>query len=122
MKNLLVWFEIPATDINRAVAFYNTVFNLQLTVQDCGEEKMACFPEYNGVSGALSVASGFTPTNQGTQVTFNGGDNLDDTLSRVTAAGGKIVRKKTKIEAQGRGYFALFSDTEGNTLGLYSDN
>ena len=33
----------------------------------------------------------------------------------------KGIREKTKIESEDRGYFAMFSDREGNTLGLYSD-
>jgi len=28
---------------------------------------------------------------------------------------------KTKIEVEGRGWFALFADSEGNRVGLYAD-
>jgi predicted enzyme related to lactoylglutathione lyase len=47
---------------------------------------------------------------------------MEKALSAVEANGGKIVRSKTKIEAEGRGYFALFTDSEDNRLGLYSEN
>lgn len=122
MKFLINWFDIPASDIERAVSFYNIVFDLDLEIIDCGEEKMACFPDVNGISGAISQVKGFNPSPDGIQITFDGGDNLSKTLEKVAGAGGKIVREKTKIEAEGRGYFALISDSEGNTVGIYSDS
>ncbi len=121
MKFLINWFEIPATDINRAVTFYNKVFSLSLEVLDFGTEKMACFPEINGVSGAITETDSLKPSASGTLITLDGGDDLNDLLPIIESAGGSIIRPKTKIEVEGRGYFALFSDCEGNTLGLYSD-
>lgn len=35
------------------------------------------------------------------------------------AAGGAVVQSKTLI-APGMGYFAIFTDTEGNSVGLHS--
>lgn len=122
MKFLINWFEIPVIDIERAVNFYNNIFDLNLEIIDCGEEKMACFPEVNGVSGSLSQVPGFKPSTGGIQITFDGGDDLNKTLNLVKSSGGEVVRDKTKIEVEGRGYFALFSDSEGNIVGLYSDN
>lgn len=121
MKFLINWFEIPATDIQRAVAFYNRVFGFTLKVIDCGSEKMACFPEINGVSGSITQMEGVEPSSKGIQITMDGGEDLNDRLALVEKAGGNIVTGKTKIEVEGRGYFALFSDSEGNTIGLYSD-
>ncbi|MBD3419208.1 MAG: VOC family protein [Chitinivibrionales bacterium] len=121
MKFLINWFEIPARNIDRAVQFYNQVFDLELKVTDCGGEKMACFPEMNGMSGSISQVAGFTPSPDGVQITFDGGDDLNNTLARVKKAGGTVVREKTVIEALGRGSFALFTDSEGNTIGVYSD-
>jgi predicted enzyme related to lactoylglutathione lyase len=46
---------------------------------------------------------------------------MEKALSSVEANGGEIIRPKTKIEAEGRGYFALFADSEGNRLELYSN-
>ncbi|MBL7792689.1 MAG: hypothetical protein JNK77_10220 [Saprospiraceae bacterium] len=48
-------------------------------------------------------------------------DNIDNTIKRIEASGGKIIRAKTKIEAEGRGHFAVFLDSEGNKLGLYEN-
>jgi hypothetical protein len=42
--NPVNWFEIPATDLDRAKAFYEYVLGVNLTLQDFGPLKMAWFP------------------------------------------------------------------------------
>ena len=55
MKRLVSFFEIPATDFERAVKFYESLFKVTLPSMDCGHEKMAFFPEEEGVCpGAIS--------------------------------------------------------------------
>ena len=121
MKKLVSFFEIPAADFSRAVKFYEAVLNLKLNVLDCGTEKMAFFPEEEEVTpGAISWAADFLPSKNGVLVSLNVED-MEETLSCIKENGGAIVREKTKIESDCRGYFAMFSDSEGNTLGLYSD-
>ena len=117
-KKLVAWVEIPATDFERAVDFYSKVFHIQFEVLDCGQEKMACFP--NG-EGAISKAPDFNPSKDGVLVSFNAGHDLNVVLDNVQKAGGSIVQAKTKIEAEGRGYFAIIIDCEGNKIGLYQD-
>ena len=118
MKKLVRWVEIPATNFERAVKFYNTVFNLSIEPMDFGHEKMAFLPNDEG---AISFAPGFTPSEKGVLVSLETGNDLDGTLQRIASFGGKIVQAKTKIEAEGRSYFALFLDSEGNRLGLYGE-
>ena len=115
MKKLVCWVDIPSLDFSRAVKFYNGVLNINLQEFDCGEEKMACFPTGEG---AVSFSPDFKPSANGPIVNFDCGDDLDATMVRVEKLGGQIVFPKTKIEVEGRGYFALFVDTEGNRLGL----
>ncbi|NQU87428.1 MAG: VOC family protein [Mariniphaga sp.] len=119
MKKLISWVEIPATDFKRAVKFYSSILQNEMKVLDCGEEKMACFPNDEG---AISWSPGFKPSSDGVLVSLNTENNLDETIEKIEKNGGKIVQAKTKIEAEGRGYFALFIDSEGNKLGLYGDN
>lgn len=118
MKKMVRWVEIPATNFERAVNFYNAVFNLNLEPLDFGSEKMACFPNDEG---AISFAPNFNPSENGVLVSLETGKNLDETLKKITKNSGKIIQPKTKIEAEGRGYFALFIDSEGNRLGLYGE-
>jgi len=71
MKSLVSFFEIPATDFNRAVQFYQTVLNLTMEVMDCETEKMAFFPEENGICpGAVSYGEGFLPSKDGVMVSL----------------------------------------------------
>ena len=121
MKKLIAFFEIPANDLNRAVTFYQSVFNTKLSVHDWGEEKMAFFPEEGGVSpGAISYSPTFKPAKDGVLISLNC-ENMEASLSSVEANGGTIVIPKTKIEAVNRGYFSVCTDSEGNSVGLYSD-
>lgn len=123
MKKMVSFFEIPAADFMRAVKFYESLFGVKLEIMDCGHEKMACFPEEDGLCpGAVSWSSefDFTPSGQGILVSLQCGE-LEDALLYATENGGKILIPKTKIEADNRGYFAVILDSEGNRLGLYSD-
>lgn len=118
MKRIISWVEIPVSDMQRAVNFYNAVLNFDLEILDCGEEKMACFPTGEG---SLSYAPDFEPSATGTLVSLDPGTPIDESIENVKKAGGKIIRPKTKIEAEGKAYFALFTDSEGNTVGLYGN-
>ena len=118
MKNLISWVEVPATNFERAVRFYNIIFNIDFEILDCGDEQMAFFP--NG-EGAISKAPDFYPSENGVLVSFNSFGKLNSILEKAQQNGGKIVREKTKIEAEGRGYFAIIMDCEGNKIGLYED-
>lgn len=118
MKKLVSWIEIPAEDMERAVRFYNSVLNLELKIDDYGVEKMACF---DTGEGAISQAAGFKPSSDGVLVSFNVSDDLESTIDRIMESGGSLVIPKTKIEAEGRGYFAVFIDSEGNKIGLYGE-
>lgn len=121
MKKLIAFFEIPATDLDRAVKFYQSVFSTKFSVHDCGQEKMAFFPEEDGVCpGAISWSPTFKPSKDGILISLNC-ENIESALSLVQKEGGKVVIPKTKIEAENRGYFAVCIDSEGNSIGLYSD-
>lgn len=121
MKRLVAFFEIPAVDFRRAVKFYETILGVTLAVYECEQEKMAFFPEEDGLApGAISFADGFKPAGGGVLVSLHVED-MEATLERVKRNGGEVTTSKTKIEADGRGYFAVFKDSEGNPVGLYAD-
>lgn len=117
--NLIKWFEIPAKDFNRAVKFYNTIFDIELKKFEWETEKMAFFPEETNIGGAVSEAKDFNPSTDGVVVYFDGTDNLDKMIQKVIKAGGSILREKTKID-DNKGEFCLMKDTEGNRIGFYS--
>ena len=99
MKKLVSFFEIPTADFGRAVKFYETVLNLELSVMECESEKMAFFPDEDGLApGAISWAADFLPAKNGVLVHLNV-DDMDATLALIKANGGSIVREKTKTAA-----------------------
>lgn len=120
MKRLIAFFEIPTADFSRAVEFYETVLNVTLPIVECEDEKMAFFTEQGEVIGAISYAANFHPSADGTLIHFYCED-LETTLQKVIEKGGSIVIPITKIEAEGKGHFAVFADSEGNHVGLYKD-
>ncbi|NDW09756.1 VOC family protein [Dysgonomonas sp. 520] len=123
MKRLVAFFEIPCENFSRAIKFYQTVFDIEMSSFECETEKMAFFPsdEEDGKSpGAISWAPDFKPSGKGVLVSLNCVD-MEATTSLIEQVGGRIVIPKTKIEADDRGYFSVFEDCEGNQIGLYSD-
>ncbi len=120
MKNVINWFEIPATKLERAVKFYEAVLKNTLKTEDFMGMKMAIFKHSEGkyVGGALVEAEHFVPSDTGTIVYINAGDDLNTILSRIEGAGGRIIMPKTSIGEPG--YIAMFIDSEGNKIGLHS--
>ncbi len=82
---------------------------------------MAFFPAKNGIGGAIVAGPGSTPCATGTLLYLNGGEDLNQILSKVEEAGGRVVMSKTLIN-EDSGYFAIFIDSEGNKLALHSQN
>ena len=114
------WFEIPVHDLERAKQFYETVFGFQLSLNEMGPMKMAWFPmtqEGSGAAGTLMKSEGYTPSHAGTLVYFSVTD-IEGTLAKVNANGGKTLKPKTGIGEHG--YIAHFQDCEGNRVGLHS--
>ena len=119
-NNALNWFEIYVSDFARAKTFYEAILNTSLI--DPGKEgcQMGMFPHNMeaGAGGSITEMEGFKPGPGGTVVYLNVEGDLDGVISRIPDAGGKIVKDKFAIPPHG--YIALFSDTEGNIVGLHS--
>lgn len=123
MRNALNWFEIPATNFERAKAFYEDVLQAKMHVMDMPamDAKYAFFPaelETGGVGGGLTQGPGHVPSQTGTLVYLNAGDDLAGPLGRVQQAGGQILVPKTSLGPNG--FMAQFLDTEGNRVALHS--
>ena len=120
--NILNWFEISVSDIARAKKFYETIFSITMEEMEMGGMKMAMFP-YDPMSGklagALAQSDMHKPSADGVKVYFNGNPDLAEALSKVEAAGGKVVMPKGQISEE-IGYMAFFIDTEGNAVALHS--
>jgi uncharacterized protein len=118
-QSAINWFEIPVTNMDRAVRFYNSILGIQLEKMEVMGATSAFFPyETEGVGGSLTMGDGYVPSQTGAVIYLNGGQNLSTVLDRVEAAGGQIMLPKTSIGENG--YIAFFIDTEGNKIGLHS--
>ena len=124
MAHAITWFQIPATDFERAKKFYETISGVPLEhLISQPNMEMWGFPADAGkseVGGALVCGEGAVPSPTGTAVFLNANPDLQAVLDRVEGAGGTILMPKTAIEMNDAGYFAMISDTEGNTVGLHS--
>jgi predicted enzyme related to lactoylglutathione lyase len=113
-----VHFEIPVDDPDRAEAFYSKVFDWKV-------QRFEGAPEYygmattgaagDGINGALFQRRG----DVGTTITMSV-PSIEDALKTVEANGGKVLQGKTPIP--GMGYFATCADTEGNQVGVFTED
>jgi uncharacterized protein len=118
LKNFVSWFEIPAFDIHRAARFYGTIYSMEMEVAVNGEFAMAYFPADKGIGGALIAGPGCLPSDTGTLIYLNAGNDMDAILGRVDLAGGRVIMPKAII-SESAGSFALFIDSEGNRVALH---
>ena len=120
MPHALNWFEIPVADFARAKTFYETVLGIAIAPMVMGPITMGMLSnDPEAVGGAIVQGESGVPSQHGTTVYLNGGEDLAPLLARVAPAGGLVAVPKTEI-GNGYGFFAHFVDTEGNKVGLHS--
>jgi predicted enzyme related to lactoylglutathione lyase len=119
----LVWFEIPADNLERAKKFYNTLFGW----------KIAPFPGMpaSGAQNYLHIDTGggndtpdggMMPRQHPQQpiTQYIGVESVTKSAAKVEKLGGKICVPRTAVAQMG--YFAICQDTEGNTFALWERN
>jgi predicted enzyme related to lactoylglutathione lyase len=119
-SNPVRWFEIYVQDMERAKAFYQSVFGVTLSRLNSPDMELWAFPmamERSGASGALVRMPGFPSGGNSTLVYF-GCEDCAIEAGRVVGAGGRVEREKTSLGEYG--FMALALDTEGNMFGLHS--
>jgi uncharacterized protein len=120
MKNLISIVEIPTSDFSRAVAFYNAILDMQIEEIEMDGVKMGLFPnDGEGLFVHLIKGAEYKPAADGVIVYLDGGPDLQNVVTKIETNGGRIVVPKTEIAPE-MGYYAMFTDTEGNKLGLHS--
>ena len=118
MTNPVYHFEIPVTDMERAVGFYQRVFGFEFDRQTVDGYEMAFFPRAEdrpGASGALAQGDVYTPSHNGCILYFDVED-IDAVLRRSVAEGAKLLYPKKDI-GEG-GLVAEIEDSEGNRIAL----
>ncbi len=123
MAHALNWFEIPVTDMDRALRFYTALTGRPLRREAFGapDSEMGVF-DVDGsddVKGALLQSPASRPTADGTLVYLNASPSLDVCLQRAVAAGARVAQPKVTLP-DGMGCFAHIIDSEGNRVGLHA--
>ncbi|RJG07494.1 VOC family protein [Noviherbaspirillum cavernae] len=119
-NNPVGWFEIYVQDMQRAKAFYESVFGIQMKKLDMPDIDMLMFPmqeEGPGAAGALVRMEGFPSGANSVLVYFSCTDCAVE-AAQAARAGGKVQKEKFSIGQYG--HIALVIDTEGNMIGLHS--
>lgn len=124
-RNMVGWFEIPVNDMDRAIAFYQTVFEISISKHVVGPIEMGWFPALDtkpGAQGSLVYNKEFYATSDkaGTLIYFTSqAADCAVELARVEKAGGKVLQEK-KLITPDIGYMGLFIDSEGNRVAIHS--
>jgi predicted enzyme related to lactoylglutathione lyase len=111
-------FEIPVDDPDRAEKFYSTVFGWSF-------QRYAGAPSYYGMAHTGDEAPGIDGAlyqrgdDTDTRLTMSV-DSIEDAIKTIEDAGGSVVDGKTPIPNMG--YFAICRDTEGNKIGLFTND
>jgi predicted enzyme related to lactoylglutathione lyase len=110
----VVHFEIPATDVTRAVEFYRKVFGWEISKWGGPMEYFLAGTgkEGPGIDGAIMRTGDTVKTTVNTIAV----SSLDEYMAKIAEAGGTQVTKKNLIPDIG--YFCYCRDTEGNLFGI----
>lgn len=117
MSHKLSHFAIHIDEIDRAKAFYETVFDWGFS--SYGPSDFLQIKSKKGDDGELIgalQARKYSPLSEniiGFECTISVKD-IDDIIEKINQAGGKIVLEKTAIPHVG--FIAKFLDTEGNLV------
>ena len=114
----VVWFEIPADNVERAKAFYGQLFGWKI-------EKFPGPMEYWHVDtgGSDDSPDGGMMKRQFPQqgiTSYISVPSVDQFVAKVQKLGGKICMPKTAVPQMG--YFAVCQDTEKNTFAFWEKN
>ncbi len=122
MNKAISWFEIPATDMERAQKFYETILDVKLNRVAMAGEELAIFPydRDNGATGGALIHAGTAqPSTDGAIVYLHTEESVDAVLARVAQAGGSVAKGRVELP-NGIGAYALVRDTEGNRVGVHA--
>lgn len=105
--------DIPVSDQERAKAFYGDLFGWQIAELP-GYEGYPMWQAPNRISGGglAPREGGFTQPRSYVEV-----DSIDETLAKAVERGATVVMEKAPISPTSA--WAVFTDPDGNTIGLY---
>lgn len=125
MDNLIVWADIPVTDLDRAMRFYGAVLQREFVTMEGMEGVALPGPDGDDAPGQdLPVAFDLvrreevTPSHEGCTVYLESGGDAQSMLQRAADAGGEILMPATFM-GEMVGTIGFFQDSEGNRIGVH---
>jgi predicted enzyme related to lactoylglutathione lyase len=114
----IVWFEIPADNVERARKFYSALFGWNI-------EKFPGVTDYWHIDtgGADDTPDGGLMARKHREqpiTNYVAVSSVDESAAKVEKLGGTICKPKTAVPQMG--YFAICQDTENNTFALWERN
>jgi len=114
----IVWFEIPADNVERARTFYGALFGWKI-------EKFPGMTDYWHIDtgGGDDTPDGGLMARKHPQQPITSYVNVESVTqfaAKVEKLGGKVCVPKTAVPQMG--YFAVCQDTENNTFALWERN
>jgi predicted enzyme related to lactoylglutathione lyase len=121
VNDIIVWADIPVTDLERASKFYAHVTGMAVQAMPGGMDVAVISPPAGQGSGEMVVSAdlyvGGKPSHDGPTVYLGTGGDIDGMAARVVEAGGKMLQEKQNM-GEMVGWIAFFEDTEGNRIGM----
>ncbi|HSX16876.1 MAG TPA: VOC family protein [Patescibacteria group bacterium] len=117
--NNVAFFEIQATDPEKSMAFYKTVFGWTFTEQP-GMAIKYWHIDTEGITGGLLERPATAPgAGFGTNafVCSMEVENFDEMAAKITANGGTVALPKFAVP--GKCWQGYFLDADGNTFGIF---
>jgi predicted enzyme related to lactoylglutathione lyase len=120
----LVWAEIAVTDMKRAVAFYKNNFGLSFKHEIMNGMEMSIVETENSDDPSIALLKHemMVPSRDGSTVYLHLTLTLNDKINELKAVGIEILLPPMPIKEGECGYIAIFVDSEGNKVGLWSQN
>ncbi|MFJ8812450.1 VOC family protein [Amycolatopsis thermoflava] len=125
MSGRIVHFEIPFDDGERARGFYREAFGWNVTEMPemnytsvatgpTSEQGMPSEPGF--INGGMFARAESAPKSPVITIDVA---SIDETLQKIEQLGGSKVVGRTEIP--GMGFYAYFTDSEGNVVGLWEN-
>ena len=114
----IVWFEIPADNLQRAKAFYDNLFGWKINPFPGTQDYW-----HIDTGGADATPDGALKARKQPQepaINYVSVDSVTDFAAKIKKLGGKICMSKTAVPQMG--YFAVCQDTEGNAFGIWESD
>jgi uncharacterized protein len=116
--NRAVWFDVPVTNMDRAITFYSAVLAVRVDKESFGDTSIGVIEHHDGNGGCLvndeaEIGAG------GVLIYLNVDGRIRDAVEKVLPHGGTVVKPVHSIGPHG--FRAVVLDSEGNRVALQSN-